>query len=707
MARIEELIQAIPEVRLREELTREVKKLKSSKKFGLVFEGHLPETIRIPSLPLKAGELVAFKNEGANNLWRIEQLKAGKVELAAEHGTERRAVRQDEVAVVRRFGDPIYPSLVPVDRVSRSDDKPWHTLIEADNFHALQLLLYTCEEKVDVIYIDPPYNTGARDWKYNNDYVDGNDAWRHSKWLSFIEKRLRLAKRLLKPNGVLIVTIDEHEVNNLGVLLRQVLPDARVQMVTIVTNTAGSMSPGLFSRAEEYAYFCFFGDSKPCPLETDLLAESKPTTQFWFPLFRSRGLNDRPSKRPNLVYPIAIDPKTLKVKAVGRSLKERRAAGEISGNLDNWKPPRDEKLGGLPVIWPVLETGEVTTWQMEASSLVALAKEGFVRTRKRASNDSLRSFTISYVKSGNRKKVASGEVKVSGREPSGALILENGSRKTIPKSTWKVAAHDARLYGTTMLRSILGPSTFTYPKSPYAVADAIQSILADNPEGLVLDFFAGSGTTLQATALLNSRDGGRRRCILVTNNEVTEAAANDLNAKGHFEGDLEYEKAGIARTVTWPRCKFAIQGKRDDGTPLEGSYLDGTELKDGFAENAEYFRLNFLDPSEVSRGEAFEAVLPILWFMAGCKGSRESSRGSQPWFIPKGNGYAVLLRESHFVAFRKEVLKMKDVPLVFLVTDSEDSFRDMSASLEGFQTVMLYKSYLENFRINTSKTHED
>src|SRR6266853_85769 len=116
-----------------------------------------------------------------------------------------REVPLTELVVVRNFGEPISPCLVPVDRIERGGSKkPWHVLINADNFHALQLLLYCYEGKVDVIYIDPPYNTGARDWKYNNDYVDKTDTFRHSKWPSMMKKRLVLARRLLKPDGVLI-----------------------------------------------------------------------------------------------------------------------------------------------------------------------------------------------------------------------------------------------------------------------------------------------------------------------------------------------------------------------------------------------------------------------------------------------------------------------------------------------------------------------
>src|SRR6267143_4941206 len=510
MARIEDLIKDIADLSLRNQIAIEVGKLKARKRFGLVFEGHLPEVVQLPGLPIKPGSRVAMRKDKAAGFFIVARTINGKkVSLVPERGGAEQAADREDLVVVKRFGDPMYPALIPVDRLTQVPGKPYHTLINAENYHALQLLIYCYERKIDVIYIDPPYNKGARDWKYNNDYVDGNDSWRHSKWLSFMEKRLRLAKKLLKPDGVLIVTIDEHEVQNLGVLLRQVLPDARIQMITIVMNTAGSMSPGLFSRAEEYAYFCFFGASKPCPMETDLLSVSKPTTQYWFPLFRSRGLNDRPSKRPNLVYPVAIDPEKLRITATGRSLKDRRDAGKVTGNLDDWRPPRSGKIDNMPVVWSILDTGEMTTWQMEGPTLLKLAKQGFVRVRRSKNPDGHRSFTISYVKSGNRKKVAAGAVKDLGREPGGALILEAGARTTIPKSTWKVAAHDARLYGTTMLRNLLGASSFTYPKSPYAVSDAIQTVLGNNRDGIVLDFFAGSGTTLQAVAMLNALDSGR------------------------------------------------------------------------------------------------------------------------------------------------------------------------------------------------------
>jgi adenine-specific DNA-methyltransferase len=563
--------------------------------------------------------------------------------------------------------------------------------------------LFGYQDKVDCIYIDPPYNTGARDWKYNNDYVDEADRWRHSKWLSMMEKRLRLAERLLTRDGVLIVTIDEHEVENLGLLLRQTLKRVRdIQLVTIVTNTAGSMSPDRFSRAEEYAYFCFFGNSKPSPMETDFLAESRPTTQFWFPLFRSRGLNDRPSRRPNLVYPIAIDSTTLQITGVGSSLKDRVEAGEVSGDLDEWQPDLSETVDGNPVIWPILDTGELTTWQLNTPTLIELAAEGFVRVRARRKSDHVRPFAISYVKAGNRKRIRNGEVVVAGRERNGAYILEGGRRTTIPKSTWKVASHDARLNGTTMLRALLGQTNFSYPKSPYATADAIMTVVADKQDAVILDFFAGSGTTLQSVAMLNARDDGNRRCILVTNNEVAEDLAAQLAAKGLAPGDPEFEARGICKAITIPRVRATLTGLRPDGKPAEGQYLDGTEIADGFDQNAVFFDVAYEDPNAIEVGQRLDKVLPALWLVAGCIGNPTNLKPEPEWLLSDDVPFAVLLDEDHFKGFARRVRDRDEVTHVWLVTDSTSAFARMRERLpEGLTVGMLYRDYLRNFRMST------
>ncbi len=216
MAAIHDLLNQITDPKLRERITREWEAATRHKKFGLVFEQHLPEVVPIYSAKPRKGDLVAKRSGSLNETWRVRRIEGGTAHLMKprqagekESAGERMTLPVAELVVVKQFGDPIFPTLVPMDAVQNGPaDAPWHTLIEADNYHALQLLEYLYAGKVDCIYIDPPYNSGARDWKYNNDYVDGNDSWRHSKWLSFMEKRLRIAKRILNPEAsVLIVTM--------------------------------------------------------------------------------------------------------------------------------------------------------------------------------------------------------------------------------------------------------------------------------------------------------------------------------------------------------------------------------------------------------------------------------------------------------------------------------------------------------------------
>jgi adenine-specific DNA-methyltransferase len=256
MARIEDLIKDIDDPTLRDQIASEVSKLKARKTFGLVFEQHLPEVLLLPGLPIKPGARVVKRCGNAADFFVVKALTNGKkVSIAPARGGPEEIATKEELVVVKRFGEPMYPALVPIDRVTRAPGMPYHTLINADNFHALQLLLYCYEGKADVIYIDPPYNSGARDWKYNNDYVDRADQYRHSKWLSMMQRRLELAKRLLKPDGVLIVTIDENEVGHLCVLLEALFPEYVRHMVTVVINPKGTGKLN-FARVDEYIFFC-------------------------------------------------------------------------------------------------------------------------------------------------------------------------------------------------------------------------------------------------------------------------------------------------------------------------------------------------------------------------------------------------------------------------------------------------------------------
>ena len=273
MAAINDLISQIENQELRDRIQAELNKMNKQKKFGLVFEEHLPEAVKLYDVPVKKGSVVMEK-AGGKQIYKVLSVVDGIAECAEANEQVSKSFKVSELVVVSQFGTPIYPYLKPIDTICNAPDSNlWHTLIEADNYHALQLLEYLYAGKVDCIYIDPPYNTGARDWKYNNDYVDGADEYRHSKWLSFMQRRLALAKKLLNPkDSVLIVTIDEKEYLHLGCLLEEMFVDARIQMVGSVINSAGVAKQDKFSRTNEFIFFIMYGDAVPSAL---------PLSQEW------------------------------------------------------------------------------------------------------------------------------------------------------------------------------------------------------------------------------------------------------------------------------------------------------------------------------------------------------------------------------------------------------------------------------------------
>jgi adenine-specific DNA-methyltransferase len=216
--------------------------------------------------------------KGDQRLWLVKKIerigspKSAELEIIGATEPETQKVAVDDLVVVAEFRDTIYPGFVSTGKVERGGDKPFHTVINAENYHALKALSFTHRGKVDAIYIDPPYNTGSKDWKYNNDYVEGDDLYRHSKWLAMMERRLLLAKELLNPDcSVLIVTIDEKEYLRLGLLLEQAFPEARIQMVSSVINPKGATRASAFGRTDEYLFFVMFGRAapRPVPLATE------------------------------------------------------------------------------------------------------------------------------------------------------------------------------------------------------------------------------------------------------------------------------------------------------------------------------------------------------------------------------------------------------------------------------------------------------
>lgn len=695
MAILDELVTQIENPDLRARIAAEVEKLAKQKKFGLVFEEHLPECTPLWDIPVKAGRKAALKTGHVNDFYTVLKIEDGVATCLNKDKSATAEFPVEELVCVAEFGEPIYPCLKPIDTVCNAPDSDlWHTLIEADNYHALQLLEYLYAGKVDCIYIDPPYNTGAREWKYNNDYVDNNDQYRHSKWLSMMQKRLKLAKKLLNPkDSVLIVTIDEKEYLHLGCLLEEMFPEARMQTISNVINRKGVAKAKEFSRCDEYLIFLFLGEAGPALTKDNMLddegsRETKAASgTTWLPMRRA-GTNSLRKDRPKLFYPIYVDLESQKIINAGVAPSDDI---HISCNFaisDN-----------TVEIWPIKSSGEEGRWQLQADTVLKRVAEGTVRASKKSDAE----WIIQYLNEGALKEIGDGSIVVTGRDKNGVLIVErNDSKNVAAKSVWNRTSHDATAYGTNLINKILVQSRFSFPKSLYAEHDTISFAVSNKPNALIIDFFAGSGTTMHAVNLLNAEDGGHRRCIMVTNNEVSDAEAKEMSKRGLKPGDEEWEKLGIARYVTWPRTVCSIEGHDVNGNPLKGNYIGSDiPMTDGFKANAAFFKLGFLDKNAVALGRQFKEMLPTLWMKAGAHGACPNIGKTVPeMLILPENRMAVLVDERAYMAFAEKLDEHPEIETVFLVTDSDSGYRDMISGLNAKESYQLYRDYLDNFRIN-------
>lgn len=697
MALLQDLIQQIEDPALRDRIAAETNKLLKQKKFGLVFEEHLPECTPLYEVPIKVGAYVAKKTGYVSDVFLVNKIENNMVTCISRETREEVVLPSDELVTVAQFGEPIYPYLKPIDTVCNAPDSDlWHTLIEADNYHALQLLEYLYAGKVDCIYIDPPYNTGAKDWKYNNDYVDGSDTYRHSKWLSMMEKRLKLAKKLLNPDdSVLIVTIDEKEYLHLGCLLEELFPEARMQMISTLTNSRGVARENGFARVDEYIFVVQLGDSKVnrLPLgdewRVNIKKEDKRVTHLrWSMLIRS-GSHFLRQDSVNQFYPIYVYNDGKRIHSVGVPYYGTDRTEII--------PPE-----GTFAVWPLRKDGTEGNWQISADNLKELIKCGYVMLGRLSNN----TVPIYYLKKGEIAKVKDGTYEISGYREDGSIISDTEVRSLVTGTQWRIASHDASIGGTNLLKSFFVSSRFTFPKSLYAVHDTIRFFVANKPKALIVDFFAGSGTTLHAVNLLNAEDDGQRRCILVTNNEVSADEAKTLTKQGYKPGDPEWERLGIANYVTWPRTVCSIEGHDVNGNPLKGNYLGSDmPMSDGFKANAAFFKLGFLDKTRVALGTQFKELLPVLWMKANAVGACPTLEGDDlpNMLVLPQNHFAVLLEESSFSKFSDELAAYPEIDTVFIVTDSNNAYREMIKNMDNKNTYQLYRDYLDNFRINTGR----
>lgn len=695
MAILDELVTQIENPDLRARIAAEVEKLAKQKKFGLVFEEHLPECTPLWDIPVKKGGKVALKTGQVSDFYTVLQIEDGIATCLNKDKSATAEFKVDELVSVAEFGEPIYPYLKPIDKVCNAPDSDlWHTLIEADNYHALQLLEYLYAGKVDCIYIDPPYNTGARDWKYNNDYVDNSDQYRHSKWLSFMQKRLKLAKKLLNPqDSVLIVTIDEKEYLHLGCLLEELFSEADIEMVTSVINARGKQRTGKFARTEEYIFFVKLG--KAFVHQEDDPDYQEGADVPWRTMRRSslagaRGKHGAGACGPNQFFPVYVS-HDGKIVDIGKSLPEDQDITEF--------PAPD----GTTAVFPIRDDGTEMNWGITDGLAIQLWKKGYIRVGRHTSKKPQK-WELSYYTSGKIEDIESGRAIVVGNNPDGSVQAKYvESKQKYPSSVWVKPSHNAETEGTNLVKAIYcNENRFTYPKSLYAVRDSIALFISDKPNAIVIDFFAGSGTTLHAVNLLNAEDDGHRRCIMVTNNEVSVDEAKSLTARGYQPGDDEWENLGIAHYVTWPRTVCSIEGHDVNGNPLKGNYLGSDiPMADGFKANAAFFKLGFLDKNAVALGRQFKEMLPTLWMKAGAHGACPTIGEEQlDMLILPENKFAVLVDEKAYMAFVEKLDEHPEIETVFIVTDSESGYRDMISGLDVKASYQLYRDYLDNFRIN-------
>ena len=698
------------------QLAADIRAFAAQRQFGLVFEHNRPERLRLYGKPIMKGDVVQVlpergKKEDSNSqlLWLVNTVRGGVADLKPyqspsydENECEPRSVAVDDVVPVAEYDQPIYAGLKETGRVECGGDKPYQVVINGENYHALETLAFAYAGKVDCIYIDPPYNTGARDWKYNNDYVDGSDAYRHSKWLAFMERRLKLAKQLLNPNdSVLIVTIDEKEYLRLGLLLEQVFPEAHIQMVSIVINPNGVARDKEMYRLEEYAFYVYVGDAGPSMLEDplftsdinqrkeiadDAISRSKRGVR-WEWLMRGGSNSDR-LHSPGCFYPVYIDPKKKRIVEVGDSLP-----------IDQ-HPSSEFDKEGLFTAWPIARgTGAEKVWQMNPSNLRKLVVQGLAKVgaydRKR------NRYSILYLGKKQRERIERGEILIVGRDDNNIVELEESEEQQIlkaPKTIWNRQAHNAGEYGSRLVRAMLPQRVFPYPKSLYAVEDALRTVTKDKRDALIVDFFSGSGTTAHAVMRLNHQDGGHRCSISITNNEVSEDETKKLIKRGLRQGDPDWEALGICRYITKPRVTAAITGKTPEGDPIKGDYkfTDEFPMADGFEENAVFFDLTYEDPDAVELGVAFEEIAPLLWLRAGARG--RVIEHEEPGYAVS-DSYAVLFDFAAVGAFIKALKGNPKVACAFVITDDTARFAGVKAQLPGLDVVRLYENYLQSFKI--------
>ena len=442
-------------------------------------------------------------------------------------------VWEDTPENVVRECEPKLPGVTEVaeKRIENALGEPTNIIIEGDNYHALSVLNYTHAGKIDVIYIDPPYNTGNKDFIYNDCYVDKEDTFRHSKWLSFMEKRLRLAKSLLADDGVIFISIDDNEQVNLRLLCDAIFGDDNF-LACLVVNSAPAGTQSATDFAIQHSYCLVYRKSKAYSVNFIKLSDDEVEKKYSFgedelgkyyiERIWKRGIGGRMEDVPSLHFPVWYNPETNQI--------------VIDEEIDSCDSTKFVK------IIPYQTVGVLGRWTWS-------------REKMRAERDHLI------------------VTKIAGEWKLHKKVYANDDKGKTPYSIIGSKIGRTEL-GSLEIKNIFNEKVFDYPKYSGFIKYLVS--LHEDSGGVILDFFAGSGTTGQAVMELNKEDGGHRQFILVTNNE----------ANGQADAGTE----GIAEKVTYPRIKTVITGIRSDGT----------KYSDGIPANLRYFKTDFVEKGKTT-----------------------------------------------------------------------------------------------------------
>ena len=454
-----------------------------------------------------------------------------------------------------------------------ADNGSDNMIIHGDNLEALKALLPKYEGKVDCIYIDPPYNTGNEGWVYNDAVNDpqikkwlgevvgkeGEDLSRHDKWLCMMYPRLRLLSRLLSPRGSMAISLSFHELSNLLAVLNEIF--ASKQIVTTVVQTSGGKPSGGFNYVHEFLLFVTPKDFLPNPSSS---LGGKTRTPF-------EGLTlstfDK-TQRPNQVYPIFVDSETLELCGTGPSLQSLINSGEYTGDKKDFVYTTNDVPEGCVAVWPITSKGKECVWRQIPDRLSLDWKKGYIKVGRVGER-----ISIQYLPRGVIRKIESGQLEVVGTE-DGVPTLRFGLNRTAGTQIPTLISNKEfyTVNGTAEI-STLFPETlkaFNYPKSSSFISFIVESL--GKTDALVLDSFAGSGTTAHAVLNLNKEDGGNRRFILVELGDYADTVTAERVRrviKGYGEGSKAVAGTGGSFSFYELGESLFVDGNLNPAVPME------------------------------------------------------------------------------------------------------------------------------------------